>query len=448
MSILEQRQLPTEIWSHSISYLSYEDQISLLHVSRKFHDIAVRFIFASVKIYFVAGQTFSEMFQSYPYHFVDMEKIAETMMRHSWEILEHITVHPSFAAAVKTLSVIAYSDSPSVFERLSLGKALLAMPDLKALYWFGRQPELPCEVTDCLPLPLKSLNVQSMTPISPESASRFRSMQIERLQLETLFHTPPRMHSSDPDTSFWDDLLAYSDTFTFLDILWSPRLRRLSLLSRHIDGIPMHASASLLELELYATKDADEGELVGTDLIFRYMPMLESLSLVGYLASEVFLALPHDPRIMPNLRSFRLSAEADSLPEVLGLHAGHQCMSAEDFESLASIITPKMTAIQLVIPWDYDETVAVDGQALDPLMQRLQEAPHLSFVHLYSIGRLLPIDQDDLVNDLMHLDTVGCDRCLWDVHNGSLVQWKHWRVQYAIEEDFRCQDDFWLFKDL
>jgi len=378
-----------------------------------------------------------------------------------------------------------------------LSKALLAIPDLKAFYWFGRQPELPYEVTDCLPLHLKSLSVQSTPPISPASPSRLHCTEIQRLQLETLFHTPPRMHSFDPDISFWSDLLAYpSNTATALEILWSPQLRQLSLLSRHIDGISMLEFASLSVLELCAVGNTTEPEFIGIDLIFHHTPMLESLSLVGYITSEIFLVLPHDPTSLPNLKSFRLSAEACSLPEVseeqvavlsqflhnhpalrrlslrlgaaswdtisgllptihcltalqvLGLHAGYQSMFVEDFKFLASIVTVTMTAIQLVIPWDYPDSVTVDGNALDPLLRRLQGVPRLRFIHLYSIGRLLPIDPDELVTDLIHLDTIGCNRCLWDVRDRSLIQWKPWRVQYAIEEDFRCQDDAWLFKHL
>lgn len=81
-------------------------------------------------------------------------------------------------------------------------------------------------------------------------------------------------------------------------------------------------------------------------------------------------------------------------------------------------------------------------------MQRLHELPHLRFIHLYSIGRILPVDPDDLIYDFTHLDTLGYNRCLWDVQEHSLVQWKPWRVQYAIEEDFYCEDDAWLFKHL
>ncbi|KAF8070718.1 hypothetical protein FPV67DRAFT_1039255 [Lyophyllum atratum] len=496
MAFLPEPLLAVETWTEIISYLSYSDQVSLLHVSRKLHDIAIRFVFASVKLYFVGGQGFTEMFQSYPYFFMDMDNVAESMMRHSWEILEHITVNRGFATAVKTLSIIAYADSPSIFERLCLAKALLVMSDLNAFYWFGRQPELPCEVTDCLPLHLRSLSVQSIPPITQTNLSRLRSMQIQRLELETLFHLPPRMHSTDPDTSFWTLLVNPSTTPSTLEILLSPQLRRLSLLSRHIEGISMHEFASLTELELCVACDAYEPGLTGIDLIFHHLPALESLSIVGFLSSEIFLFLPHSPTSLPNLKSFRLSAETWSLPqvsegemsvlsqflnsrsclrrlslrlgsanwdmiaillptirsirglEVLGLHAGHDCMLIGDFEALASIITLQMSAIQLVIPWDYDSTVNVDSNALAPLLQRLQELPRLRFIHLYSIGRTLPIDPDDLVSDLIHLDTLGYNRCLWDVHDRTLTQWKPWRVQYAIEEDFHRKDDAWLFKYL
>ncbi|KAG6850867.1 hypothetical protein H0H93_007485 [Arthromyces matolae] len=322
-------------------------------------------------------------------------------------------------------------------------------------------------------------------------------MNVRCLQIETLYHLPPRMHSAEPDTGFWHDMLEiHSNTATAFQCIWSPMLRQLSILAKEVKVLPMQKFGLLTELELLVP-DADEesaSAISSLDLVFRHTPMLESISVVGYVAEEIFLVLPDDPLILPNLKSFRLSAETWTLVginetlllslsqfleqraslrrlylrlgaapwnqistllpvirrlyhlEVLGLSAGSLPMTTSDFKTLASVLTPKMSSVQLVLPWDYPDTTDVDISTLEPL--RLKELPRLGFVHLYSLGRIMPIVPDDLASDLVHLHTLGYDRLLWNVEEGCLQPWSPWRVQYAIEEDFKCIDDAWLFKHI
>ena len=46
-----------------------------------------------------------------------MGDIAIKMMCKSWELLDHIVQEPRFANAVKSITVIAFSDGLSLFER-------------------------------------------------------------------------------------------------------------------------------------------------------------------------------------------------------------------------------------------------------------------------------------------------------------------------------------------
>ncbi|KAG6813298.1 hypothetical protein H0H92_012453 [Tricholoma furcatifolium] len=348
-----------------------------------------------------------------------MDSVMKKLLKHSWEKLDYIIDNPNIAVNVKTLSIVAVADSPSVFEQMTLVKALKAMPNLKVFYWFGTQPELPSEVADCLPINLESLHIQSVSSLSAASIRNFRSMRgLRQLQLDTVFHIPPRMHSNEPDISFWMDVMhVFDNTIPILESLQSPNLRCLSLLAGYMDGMSMLGFDLLTELDLCVTGSSspEEVELRGLDLVLRHTPMLESLSIVGLVSGEVFNLLPNDPTILPRLQSFRLSTQVWSLVrisetqlfllsqflghkssmrrislflggttwneiapiiptiaqlhslEVFSLHAGALPMTFADFTALASILTPKMTSIQLVIPWDYPDTFNVDVAVLKPL---------------------------------------------------------------------------------
>lgn len=104
-------RLPNETWTQIIGYLPHARQIPLLHVSRNFHDIAIRYIFSTVKIYFM-GQEFREMYIS-----PALGETIDMVMHQSWEILHHITQNYKFACVVKSIAVIALANSSSVFEK-------------------------------------------------------------------------------------------------------------------------------------------------------------------------------------------------------------------------------------------------------------------------------------------------------------------------------------------
>ena len=49
-----------------------------------------------------------------------MEDVARDLMCKSWELLNHIVQEPRFANVVKSITVIAFSDGLSLFERCEL----------------------------------------------------------------------------------------------------------------------------------------------------------------------------------------------------------------------------------------------------------------------------------------------------------------------------------------
>jgi hypothetical protein len=108
--------LPTETWSHILQYLQYPQQIPLLHVSRAFHDISIRFLFSTIRIYLVGNES-SEFLATSHGPPPLTEEIRERTMQRSWEILQHITDNPEFARVVKNVCVVAMADSHSIFEK-------------------------------------------------------------------------------------------------------------------------------------------------------------------------------------------------------------------------------------------------------------------------------------------------------------------------------------------
>ena len=123
---------PPEIWSHVLNNVPKSHQLQLLHVSSLFHDIVIKSLFASVKIYFIGGAKGLEMLHTKLPDW--MEDIAIKLMCKSWELLNHIVQEPRFANAVKSITVIAFSDGLSLFERCEFYLFLLIICSHPPLY--------------------------------------------------------------------------------------------------------------------------------------------------------------------------------------------------------------------------------------------------------------------------------------------------------------------------
>jgi len=115
MAYLTRSTFPPEIWSQILKHIPKSYQPQLLHVSSLFHDIVIKLLFASIKIYFIGGPEGLRMLNTL--HSDWMEDTAIKLMCKSWELLNHIVQEPRFANVVKSITVIAFSDGLSVFER-------------------------------------------------------------------------------------------------------------------------------------------------------------------------------------------------------------------------------------------------------------------------------------------------------------------------------------------
>ncbi|KAJ7496853.1 hypothetical protein FB451DRAFT_1359376 [Mycena latifolia] len=472
--------LPVELWADIVQFLPPSKRRDMLCVSRLLHDIALRLVFSTVKIYFMHGEPGFFMLNTENERYV--RETSDYLLHRSWEILHCIITKPLFASVVKTLSVHAFTDGPAVFEQRALAQALQLLPNLRSFHWFGDCPDFST-VAAYIPRGLKTLRIQSM-PIS----SLGHLDQLNFLQPAIPF-SYVREQKLDRIFAEWER--GFGDPRDLVSVVETNPVQELVVLSSHVGLLPIRLCNNLTRLDICVPQF---GDLVGIDLLFRHALFLESLSLVGYIEPALFADLPKEPSVLPRLTSFRLSCEfwdqettemhVPLLSEflsrrpslrrlyirlpgvrldvamaiatvigkleclrVLGFHAGYEPLHESAALHLADALSPQIEALQLCLPWFSDLHV----RTWYPLLTKLQHFPRLSFLHLFSNGEdPVPISPVELATDLEHLQLVGIQRSLWtiDREDGEELDpklWTPWSVKYCLPEDFPCADYAWLF---
>ena len=84
----------------------------LLFVCRSLHDIALRFLFSSIKVYFFTANLtrLGDLI-----NYTERYEIFEALATRSYELLERCCMDPTFASIVRDLTVVEY------IERTTLG---------------------------------------------------------------------------------------------------------------------------------------------------------------------------------------------------------------------------------------------------------------------------------------------------------------------------------------
>ncbi|KAJ6593413.1 hypothetical protein B0H19DRAFT_1090212 [Mycena capillaripes] len=472
-----QKTLPVELWTEIVHYLP--SSRTMLRVSRLLHDIALPLLFSTVKIYFMHGEPGFFMLNTENERYV--RETSDFLLHRSWEILHCIITNTLFANAVKTLSVHAFTDGPAVFEQRTLAQALHSLTNLRSFHYFGDCPDFSA-VAAHLPKSLRSLRIQSM----PDAALLDQLDGLKFLQ-PTIPFSYVRDQKLDRIFAEWDR--GYGDPRDVVSVIETNPIQELAILSAHVGLLPIRVCNNLTQLDICVPQ---YGELVGLGLVFRHTPLLESLSLVGYIEPTAFVDLPKESDVLPRLTSFRLSCEfwdqeihVPHLSEflsrrpslcrlyirlpglrldavlaiatvvgklehlrVLGFHAGHEPLDEAAALHLADQLSTKLEALQLALPWYSDLHV----RNWYPLLNKLQQLPRLSFLHLFSNGEdPVPISPVELATDLEHLQFVGLQRSLWTIDReaGEELEpklWTPWSVKYCLPEDFPCADFAWLFR--
>ncbi|KAJ7647708.1 hypothetical protein FB45DRAFT_894215 [Roridomyces roridus] len=473
--------LPVEMWTEVVRFVPPAHRRALLGVSRTLHDIAIRFLFATIKIYFMHGDPVFYMLNTENERYV--VETSDYVLNRSWEILHHIITNPLFARVIKTISVHAFTSGPAVFEYRTLAQALHSLPQLQAFHWFGDCPDFSTVATH-LPRTLKYLRIQSMPAASALS------------HLDHLKFFQPAIPFFYVREQKWDKIFAewdrgFGNPTDITEIVDRNPIEELVILSTHVGLLPIRICNTLTQLDICVPQF---GELVGIDLLFRHALLLESLSLVGHIEPALLADLPRDPTVLPRLTSFRLSceywdqeltemhvpllseflarrpslrrlyvrlpgvrlevamalatviAELDSL-RVLGFHAGYEPLYEAAARNLADKLSPKLEALQLSLPWYSDLHV----RTWYPLLAKLQQCHRLSFLHLFSNGEdPVPLSPVELATDLAHLQLVGIQRSLFTVDREDDEElepklWAPWKVKFCLPDDLSA-DHAWLFK--
>ncbi|CAK5281854.1 unnamed protein product [Mycena citricolor] len=479
---LPMSQLPVEIWDMIIQNVPQHHRPTLLGVSRLFHEIALRSVFSTVKIFLVHGEPGLLMLNTESERYV--EDVSDHRFNESWDILHCIITNPLFASVVRTMSVHAFTDGPAIFEQRTVAQALRAMPHLQSFHYFGDCPDVSA-IVSALPKQLERLRIQ-FTP----SSSLFGELSNLRNFQPAIPFSYVQDQQVDGIFSEWN--YGFGRAEDAMEIVnGSPNIREVTLLPDHLPLLSVRVCHMLTTLDICVPQGY--GELVGLELVFRHAVALTSLSLVGYMEPQAFEVIPRDVSALPSLTSFRLSCESwdpDSttlnlpyisdflesrqslrrlhlrLPDirvslalgvfaiiskmrglqVLGFHVG--CLETFDgqcAELLASGLSLKLTALQLVLPWRGD----LHLKMWTPILSKLQRCPRLTFVHLFSCGEdPVPIHPDELAADLEHLELVGLQRSLFTIRRDAEkhYHWRPWSVKYCIPEDFPSVDHAWLFQ--
>ena len=82
----------------------------VLSVCRSLHDIALRFLFSSIKVYFFTENLARDLTNN-----TERYEILEALATRSYELLERCCMDPTFASIVRDLTVVEY------IERTTLG---------------------------------------------------------------------------------------------------------------------------------------------------------------------------------------------------------------------------------------------------------------------------------------------------------------------------------------
>ncbi|KAF9529719.1 hypothetical protein CPB83DRAFT_852050 [Crepidotus variabilis] len=481
--------LPPEVWSHVLRESPKSSLVSLLSVCSIFHDIAVRYLFSSIKIYFVGVRRGEVMLNTNHRHWV--EEVARKLMIKSWELLNHISEEPSFARVVKSLTVISFADGFSIFERMTLANTLLSIPNLETFRWIGNHPDFGSTVAEYLPTTLRRLEIQASLPL--ESLNHISRLESVHLSMPWFFPDDEEAHDSwTNDEDLFD--LEDPDNLTLESMFQTvgPHITNLRISGSQYGAIPVRIFNCLLDLEIFFL--GGEDETVGLDLIFHHATQLQSLTWIGYINRRAYTFLPPSTStLLPNLTSFRLSGVFDfdditqnptdrtdfdcllhflqnrkllrrlyvRLPdlhwplglelwaiaktldklEILGLHTGEGQIGEGDLNRILDLLPRQLRALH----------VAFDCGAnnLLPLLDAIASMPNLSFLHLYGTISRLPILLEDLAAENKQLQMIGLNRAIWDIervgHGIVTNKWPRWKIKFNVEEDFLNEDDAWLF---
>ncbi|TFK74621.1 hypothetical protein BDN72DRAFT_667366 [Pluteus cervinus] len=489
--------IPAEIWDYIVQLLSYRHQRNALSISKKFHELARRYIFRSLRIYLVTN--------TYLTHFRDRStsltnsshdgdddddpmagSTSHRLMRRSWELLKRIINDPGFASLVKELAIVIEREGDCMFELFTLKDALACLHHLEVVHWYSGSVSLSSGIASAFPTSLRALRLRSMPPFpSVMHLSGLRDVQFVNV-------LPIVNVLSSDSTHRWGIDHGLEPDIQDLIQLVAPNLARLVIPHEMTEKLPMHALTNLTELEVVCLWGS---ELKGLDLLLRHLPNLRGLVVIGEVTEDTILELPLDPTILPQLSSFRLqfpalldcnnqdimcrlciflsqrqglrrlfltleAFEPDGFHQVfeqvcrmyhlraLGFLLNYPIQNEQQFQRLVQFMPSNLRAIHLAIDWraGFD----LGSPMFDPLLNRFAYMPKLTFVNLDTLTCKVPIDPDDIAGYGRNVEMVGVGRSLWDVERTEegfeLLPRAPWQSEFPMKGDFVDADHEWVYR--
>ncbi|KAF8633287.1 hypothetical protein AX17_004462 [Amanita inopinata Kibby_2008] len=410
----------------------------------------------------------------------DVERLPQ-LLTNSWEILDNITWNHKFACLIRSVTVYTLCTGPAIYESLCLAKALRALPCLHTFRWFGRKPDLPVIVAESLPAKLSSLVLYAQ-PETTASFTHLRHLRDILLNDLAVMANPPLLTVFRQNTktlkriSFYFDLseqmpIHLFDNLTHFHLLYDIRTENPTI---SLDLALRHATAlECLSLEPSSTS-AQIHLIKSLPNSLDALPNLTSLryfliSGTERLSTSLQVRLTHFIRHRRKLRRLFVQSEDLNIPsfsrplfqtfreltdlQVLGLsQSGVEIAEANEENEprvyLIDCLPLNMTALHLDLAIDEETTDTLD---LTSFTRGLSDFKRLTYFHLVDDFDSLPFDPSEFAINNPDMQLIGCGNQLWDVQsdrtNGlsDTIRWPIWKSLFAIEEDFRDEDHWWLY---
>ncbi|KAL1669017.1 hypothetical protein GGF50DRAFT_45290 [Schizophyllum commune] len=440
----------------------------LLFVCRSLHDIALRCIFSSIKVYFFTENLARDLTNN-----TERYEILEALATRSYELLERCCMDPTFASIVRDLTVVEYMERTTlgIFEQKTLTRALESMQTLRTLTFVPHGVLATARLCEYIPPSVESLTL----PYAHCPDALYCA--IEHVKSYTNVLLVPYIGENGTDVneiigSSW----GWVDNIPFNHLEFADHIRHVTSRAEEFKDIPIRILDQLVSLELCFDTCTNWSRAPDLAFILRHATVLQDLRLSADVRPTIMHALPDhsaDPRCVPSLRSFavhtvpcrfifatfeeehmgcitrflfgratltRLFLGIDNIPNkpswlprmlpdllqslpalrVLGL--AEIALWEEGWARLAEALPFELEA--LAVRWDTrhrdhdnpeNNVWTFEQSYIYPMLDRLEHMPGLAFLHLFCKDSTIKFDPEQLVQNLPTLRTLALRRSVWDV---------------------------------
>ncbi|KAI5890217.1 uncharacterized protein SCHCODRAFT_02669399 [Schizophyllum commune H4-8] len=447
----------------------------VLSVCRSLHDIALRCLFSSIKVYFFTEDLAKDLTNN-----TERYEILEALATRSYELLERCCVDPTFASIVRDLTVVEYMERSTlgVFEKKTLTRALKATQSLRTLTFIPHGVLDTVRLCEYIPPSVENLTL----PYAHCPDALYSTIEYVKSYTNVLLVPYVGENGTDVNEiigSSW----GWVDNIPFNHLEFADNIRHVTSRAEEFKDIPIRILDQLVSLELCFDTCTNWSRAPDLAFILRHATVLQDLRLSADVRPTVMHALPDysaDPRCVPSLRSFavhtvpcrfifatfkekhmgyitrflsgratltRLFLGIDNIPNkrswlprvlpdllrslpalrVLGL--GEIALRQDGWERVADALPLELEA--LAVCWGtrhqdpenpLNDVSTFELPYLHPMLDRLEHMPRLAFLHLFCKDSTIKFDPEQLVQSLPALRTLALRRSVWDVERVQALE--------------------------